>query len=361
MLKNKGFVGIFAGAIALAGGAGAGFAHAAQDVRTVALEALPGWAQDSLYSGLYLDIDKVMQAEQLSRFEAVEVQNRLRDAQDRNPGVAAQAAYEAALVEARARRFESGWRPSTFQQPGEFVAALDMDETLLMQWYAGGAQGFFDLRVMPDSVGKLLSGPYVKLTPGAEEFIKGLKANPRCKGVVVFSAKADAPAIDTVRKWTFAGGESARRYIDAVFTRNHLVMGKKTLLPSKDLRIIDPELKHVVLVDDNPARVMQPQALKAQPKFDADGYLKAKTTGDATTVAHYEAALGVTLKEIEESSESAQRSGRPFTQEFLPFSYSGERLYRNMLRVMKSRPAALEATRARPHLQEAAFVPANKP
>lgn len=329
----------------------------AAELKSVALEALPSWAQDSLYSGVYLDIDRVMETEKLSRFEAVEVQNRLRDAMDRNPSVIPQVAYDAALTEARAHRFESRWRPVTFQQPGEFVAALDMDETLLMQWYAGGAHGFYDMTVTPDSVGKLFSGPYVKFTPGAEEFIKGLKANPRCKGVVVFSAKADLPAIETVQKWQFSGGETARRYIDAVFTRNHLVLGKKTLLPSKDLRILDPEVKHVVLVDDNPGRVMQPQALKAQPKFDADAYLRARTTGDTVTTGHYEVALGVTLREINESSESAQRSGRPFTQELLPYSYSGERLYRNLVVVLKSRQAALEATRARPFLQEAAFVP----
>lgn len=52
---------------------------AAVDVEGVQLPEMPEWARDSLYSRTYLDIDKVMAAESVSRFEAVEIQNRLRD------------------------------------------------------------------------------------------------------------------------------------------------------------------------------------------------------------------------------------------------------------------------------------------
>jgi hypothetical protein len=319
------------------------------------LAPLPDWAQDTLYSGPYLDIEKTMQAEKLSRFEAVELQNRMRDRIDAKPGLEPQKAYDEALAEIRQGRFESGWKPLEFKEPGDFVVALDMDETLLMQWQspAGGS----DLTISADAVKALRSGTGVKFTPGAEAFLKGLRKIPHCKAVVAFSAKADAPALEIVQKWKFASGEPARNYIDAVFTRNHLVLGPKALLPSKDLRILDPELKHVVLVDDNPGRVMQTQLLLAEPKFDADAYARAGRDGNAEVRKHYETLLGSALEELQESSLAATRMKIPFSQAFLPYSYSGERIYLTHLRTGATRPKALEFTRLHPELQEAAFVP----
>src|SRR5258708_1266807 len=79
------------------------------------LEPLPTGAQDVLYSGIYLDVDRVMQDETLTRFEAVEVQNQMRTLiQDRS--LAADDAYAQALVKVRAHQYVSGWRPVTFSK-----------------------------------------------------------------------------------------------------------------------------------------------------------------------------------------------------------------------------------------------------
>ncbi len=129
-------------------------------------------------------------------------------------------------------------------------------------------------------------------------------------------------------------------------------------MPSKDLRIFDPELKHVVLVDDNPARVFQPLHLKAQPKFDADAYYEATQGKKTDLIAHYESALLTASSEIAETVEAAKSLKISFSQAFLPYSYAGERVFRNFSR-SSSRKNALAATRRNPSLQEAGFVPAN--
>ncbi len=333
---------------------------ASTSVSEIKLAPLPAWAQDSLYgNGIFFDIDALMQKESLTRFEAVELQNNVKDILDGDSNHDLQNAFDLALQSIKSKKFESHWSPVTFSKSSEYVAVLDMDETLLMQWYASGVNGFFDLNgLQPDFVGKLLSPSYVKFTPNAENFIKGLGADSSCKGIVIFSAKADAPAIDIVRNWKFADGAKVGPRLSAVFTRNHLVLAKKTLVPSKDLRIFDEKLQHVVMVDDNPARVMQLQALKAQPKFDADNYHKAIGSGDEKTKNHYESILSQTLSEIGESAKSAEILHIPFTQSFLPYSYSGERITRALTSSLKSAKNARDFTRLHPELQEAAFVPA---
>jgi hypothetical protein len=140
-----------------------------------------------------------------------------------------------------------------------------------------------------------------------------------------------------------------------IFTRNHLVLGPKTLVPSKDLRIFDPELKHVLLVDDNPGRVIQPQLLRAQPKFDADALNRAKQQGEARVSTHYESALKNAYLEIRETTLAAGRLKIPFGQAFIPYSYSGQRVYRSLQKTLNNDAQALETTRLNPELQEAAF------
>lgn len=325
----------------------------------VALEPLPGWARDSLYYGTWLDIDQVIAREKTSRLDAVEVQNRMRDRVVADSKIDLKQAYMESLAEVRAGKRESGFKPVTFAKAGEFVVVLDMDETLFQQWHASAQQGFCDLTgVLSDNggPGKLSTG-CIKFTPGVEKFILALKKNPLCKAVVVFSAKEDTPALDIISKWKFSDGSPALSHLDGVFTRNHLVVGKKVTIPSKDLRLFDPELKHVVLIDDNPARIFQPHQLLAFPKFDADQYLKSTKEKGSVVRRHYEAALATALAQIEETARAAEKLKIPFSQSLLPYSYAGTRVLANLERATGSHARALEATRLHPELQEAAFVP----
>lgn len=323
------------------------------------LEPLPSWARDSLYDENALDIDQVMKEENLSRFEAVEVQNYTRDL-IKYSGRDRETAYRTGLNYVRSKKYESGWQPIETWSVADYVAVLDLDETLLMQWYASGYEGNFDLKnLTPDFANGLRSPPYVKFTPGAESFIRKLKTDPHCRAVVVFSAKDDLAANEIINRWVLSDGKPARSLISAVFTRHHLVMGPKVTVPSKDLRIIDPELKHVVMVDDNPGRIFQPLVLLAQPKFDADQYNLASKSNDEDSVEirnHYESALDSAANDILETARAAERMAIPFAQAFLPHSYFGERVTKAMSRSTGSRSKALNMVRRHPFLQEAAFV-----
>ena len=140
-MKNFEFKLVFAGILVQV------FALASQaaSYEQVKLELLPKWARDSLYNPISLDIDQVVTLEKMTRLEAIEVQNQLRDAIDADAKANPSLAYAAAVKNVRLGKLESGWKPVVFKSPQEFIVALDMDETLLMQWYASGYAGNADL------------------------------------------------------------------------------------------------------------------------------------------------------------------------------------------------------------------------
>jgi hypothetical protein len=331
------------------------------ELKNYILMPLPEWSMDSLYEGFYLDVEPLMEYEKLSRLEVVEVQNRMRDLLVSDPNISILESYKQGLKEVREGKGESGWKPVAFKEPGDYVVAIDMDETLLVQWYASYKDGNADAKeVVLDEVHGFeedkLSAPAVKIAPGAEEFILRMKKNPHCKGVVIFSAKLDTAGLDVLSKWKFKDGKSAREHVDGVFLRNHLILETKALVPSKDLRLIDPELKHVVIVDDTPTRVMQHQNLWAHPKFDADVYKKALEGKNRDLTRHYEASFRLAGDDIEESARAAQGLKVTFAQAMLPYSYFGSRVFRSLERVTGSREKALKLTRLHPELQKAEFV-----
>ena len=333
------------------------------DLRELLMPPLPEWAKDGLDEGYYFNMDRLMKAEKLSRHDAIETQNWMREylAADQNISIAE--AYEKALLEVRAGHRQSGWKQVEFKHHGDFVLVTDMDETILKQWYGSGSSGFYDLKdVTPDQAvagsGELVtSSTYIKLTPGFERFIRRMKANPRCKGIAVFSGKRNIPTFEIMNRLRFSNGKAVMNHIDGVFGRSHMVIGRRVALPSKDMRIFDPELKHVVLVDDNPLKIFQPQILRAQPKFDADRYRTALNSKDKQAVSYYETLLDNAADEIEESSRAADKLGIPFSQAFLPYSYSGERVFRTLAKTLHSSKKALEITRLKPYLQDATFRP----
>src|SRR5207244_3025432 len=105
-----------------------------------------------------------------------------------------------------------------------------------------------------------------------------------------------------------------------------LVIGPKVLIPSKDLRIFDPDLKHVVLIDDNPGRVFQPKNLRSEPVFNGDIYLNPPQSADQKSdlVRYYDHLLNNVADDIEDSAKAARKMHIPFAQAFLPYSYWGE-------------------------------------
>ncbi len=330
-----------------------GCAHSPRSPQ-VALAPLPAWAMDFASDDLYLDIGKLTKTENLTRREAIETQAFYREALTRDPALDRTRTLQNALERVRTGETVSGWKPVVFNHPADFVLVLDLDETLLHQWYGSGKDGFFDLKgVHRDGTGYegVYSGTYVKFTPGAETFIRAMKKNPHCKSIVVFTGKVAPAARDILARW------SVRDAIDGIFSRDHLVVGDANATASKDLRIFDPKLEHVVLVDDNPGRVLQPKVLRAMPKFDADRYSLAMKNRNREILKHYETLFGPIEAEINESVSAAGRLRIPFSQAYLPYSYAGERVYRSLKARLKSEARALDGFRRNPELLSAAFVP----
>ena len=100
------------------------------------------------FGGFYLNIDKTMQKYKISRLSAHEIQNQMRDELESLSGsfsIFHQAPYlKQALKNAVynvtvLKNYESGFEPKPLNQ-GEFYIVLDLDETILTQWYQNGAK-----------------------------------------------------------------------------------------------------------------------------------------------------------------------------------------------------------------------------
>lgn len=311
------------------------------------LEPMPSWYTEGFTRGR-LDISKMMQAG-FTRLEAVEVQNQMKDLLEAMPEYMALekaglgdelfAHHDTLVLHALAtaikrvkqdKYFESGFKPQPLQ-PSDFYAVFDMDETLLTQWYVSGTKGpnYRDLDKLPkDSILRPnWTGPdYLSMTPGWEKTFLGLAATPGCKGVIVFSAKEDKAAhaiIDRLR----IQGKPLRSFLKGVFTRNYLVRdNNKAEKLSKDLRIIDESLEHVVLVDDNPARVFPSQVdnLREFPKYSPDAYYAARDKKDTASMHLIEQLMPTVLSEFKEAETYSAQHKIPFIKAFYPYSMGGQ-------------------------------------
>lgn len=255
---------------------------------------------DSGFGGTYLKIEKLMKDFDLSRFEAHEVQNQMRDELEINSGSFSkivqkpylEKAFSNALDAVKNRKsYQSGFKPVKFKA-GEFVVVLDMDETLLTHWYKKANQmgtkrkGSLFLTVRDsvvrsvdrktgDSLKKaslLLSSNTVQLRPDVVNFFDKVSKLEGFKGFVLYTAKEDKSAWDLYQVWKNSSPELFKNVL-GFFTRNYLLFNSSVKKPSKDLRIFDPSLQHVVLIDDNESRVLQKYLNFRIPKFNADGYL----------------------------------------------------------------------------------------
>ncbi len=309
----------------------------ASELQKMILEPMPDWYTERFTRG-HLNIEAMM-AHGLSRLQAVEIQNQMKDILSQDPeylsweeaGIAQQAfqrkdpkimhalqqAWYRVVVEGY---HESGFYPGPLNQ-GAFYAVFDMDETLLNQWYSSGEQGRFDLSSLtPDFILRpLVQGPrYVSMIPGWQEQLQRLLNDPACAGVFIFTAKADSAAHDIVDRLTL-GDKPLRSMLKGVFTRHHLTRSSEQVKLSKDLRIIDESLQHVVLVDDNPTRILPKQyaQLKAFPKYHADAYYQ-----DQKAAAMIRQYLPQATTEILEAADYARRHQVSFASAYFPYSYA---------------------------------------
>ena len=154
--------------------------------------------------------------------------------------------------------------------------------------------------------------------------------------VVLFTAKVDFMADPLFDRWTIeSDGEEVlvRDFVDGLFTNNHLVLqprGKgqpRALTATKDLRIIEEALTKTVIIDDNPARIMQFDNLRYLPKW----YPVEQGRGGPGVPENIYAAprpdrLLNCIDEIEESLQYAEAHNVTLAEAFLPYSYSGRHI-----------------------------------
>ncbi len=308
-------------------------------------DPMPEWYTEGFSRG-HLNIPMMLKAG-FSRLEAIEVQNQMKDLLEANPeylaleqaGLTAKMAkhrdtmYLKALEQAIKRvkvdkYFESGFQPVALK-PGDFYVAFDMDETLLTQWYEAGSKdpSRLDLKGLKrDMIYRpTVYGPdYVSMTPGWEKALVDLAATPGCKGILIFSAKEDAAAHAIIDKLKIQG-KPLRSFLKGVFTRNHLVRESKAEKLSKDLRVIDESLDHVVIVDDNPTRIFPSQQdnLREFPKYNPDAYYEAKARKNNQQLRMIEQLMPIVVTEIKEAAAFSQKNKVSFKHAFYPYSMGG--------------------------------------
>jgi hypothetical protein len=327
------------------------------ELARMTLPARPEWMDK--YAGSspderFFDIAALMQAHGLDRAMAVELQNHFRDLTRKDPHGDRGAQYAEALRRAKAGELEDGRDPARLAK-APFIVVFDLDETLYDQSIADPAvaKACHDLEVPVAGKDPRL----VRLTPGWAEAIHRIDALGG--EVVLFSANTDDVTWANANAWMLDGVPIHQHPAVAAFmTNSHLVLqpkqaGQPVVEPSKDLRIVDPELTRAIIVDDNPLRLFQFRNVRVFKKFQADVYCVTK---DASAKRAYERALAEVVDEIEESVRyTRSHPGVTFAQAYLPYTTLG-RLAVGWLRgAGRSDAKAIADLRAHPELADEKF------
>lgn len=296
---------------------------------------LPDWtdryAATNVGDMRFLNISKVMARYGLTRLEAVELQNAWRDHSRRDPDGSPDAWLDAALAEIRAGKLESGLDSASLDA-APFIVVLDLDETLYDQYYAQRA-ACHDVYV-PAAADEGASEAWLKLAPGWERLVRSVVE--RGGLVILFSANLDDLVARNLAVWSLDGQPLAGHpAIAGVLTNSHLVLQEKTegpgaenprrghpvVEPAKDLRVFDESLRRVIIVDDNPKRIIQLDRTRLVEKFDAEVFCST-APGDPIHDARLR-SLDLVTDEIIESVEAMHALGLDFATAYLPYTMMG--------------------------------------
>jgi hypothetical protein len=327
----------------------------AAELAAMTLPGRPAWMDK--YAGSspderFFDIAALMRTHGLDRAQAVELQNHFRDLTRAEPRGDRGAQYAEALRRAKAGEFEDR-RDVERLANAPFIVVFDLDETLYDQGYddAAVARACHDLAIASGDDTR-----YIKLTPGWSDAIKKISALGGA--VVLFSANVDDRTYANARAWMLDGVPIHEHSLIAGFlTNSHLVLqpkqaGSPVVEPSKDLRILDPDLTRAIIVDDNPLRLFQFRNTRVFKKFEADAYC---TTKDAAAKQAFDRALAVVVSEIEDSLRYMKaHPGVTFAQAYLPYTTLGQHAVRWLVTgTRRSEAKAIAHLRAHPELADA--------
>lgn len=317
----------------------------------------PEWVDKYLHSDpqadiRYFRIKKLMADFNLSRLQAIEVQNHYRDLTRQK--VAPSQAFTAALAAVRAGRMGSGVDLAKLQA-APFIVVFDLDETLYQRspTYHSGAQGplWRDFTI-PTETGD----SYIKLRPGWEQALRRIRALGGM--VILFTASPDMIAEAVVNSWR-SGDTPILALVDGLLSKSHLILQEKSdgdpvVLPSKDLRAFDEKLERVIIIDDNPKLIFQHHRQRLVKKFQADPYLQAKLGGRGLA-APFEQALPAVVQEIEESLQYSRDHHIPFAPAYLPYTLLGSVMMEALIQSGMAAAAARTYLRQNPALVDERF------
>lgn len=329
----------------------------ATDLSEVILEPIPEWV--NLRHFKYhqpFNIRLLASKEHLTLREAVEVQNHYYDMlDDKNNQDSHAKKFTQALnrVKGSRHKYEDVWNGDVIAR-AKFIVVFDLDDTLLCQYYKIGNKGpeYWDL--------KLDSAKYnlIKFTPNWQQAISRIKELGGA--VVFFTAKRDSRAQLIWEKWIFTKNIHISKVIDGFLTKNHLTLvpGKKyergRAFPMKDLKIIDPSLQRVILIDDSPSKTYQPLNVRFFHKYNPDIHLADNTPSEIKTF--YENLLPEVVSEIEETLKYMNtHSHITFVQAYRPYSLMGRVTLNSMIESGLPKSKAMKIIREMPTLIEDRF------
>ncbi|MCB9749071.1 MAG: hypothetical protein H6713_03590 [Myxococcales bacterium] len=329
------------------------------DALALSLPLLPAWSLK--YVGTpsadtpRLDIDAVIARHGLRRDQAVELQNHFFDLRRAAPTAEPQSQFDAALQRAREDRFEDR-RDLKSLREREFIVVFDLDDTLYDQYRASA--DCHDLVVEPPG-----GAPrYIKFAPGWDAAIRQI--HKLGGAVALFSANLDDNVLQNTGAWRL-DNTPLRDHpsVAGVLSNSHLVQqsaapliqGDKRRAPimeaSKDLRIFDPTLTRVIIVDDNPIRLFQFRNTRVTKKFHADRYCQ----GDAQERAAHDQVLPTVVRELEESITYARANKVDFATAYLPYSALGQLTARALIDGGLAPADAIDRIRRQPELVEDSY------
>lgn len=342
--------------VGLLGLAGSGCGSPPLDALSV--PPLPGWTDR--YVGpngpqRFFNISGVMAAEDLTRLQAVELQNHFRDLV--RGGQSEAAAYREARGRVKAGRFESGLDPAALKA-AHFIVVWDLDETLYDQYHTPKECADLQFEGPPKRAGEAPRAKRILLAPGWRTAFERIK---KAGGLsVLFSANLDAPTQLNLAHWKVDGTPLLESGLVAgLMTNSYLVQqdkregagaknprrGAPVVEPSKDLRPFDETLAKVVIIDDNPSRIFQLRNARSIPKLRADRYCVAGSEERASFVE----TLQIVVDEVLQASELAQSQEISFAQAWLPYSILGQVKVRHLMESRGwSAKTAAEWVRAHP-------------
>ena len=315
------------------------------ELNDITLKGIPEWAGQRRFSGerYPFDIRLLAKKESLSLREAVEVQNHYLDmVDDTANSKALEEKFQLALsrVKSGENVYENVWNGEKIDRAA-FIVVFDLDDTLFSQYYTCGNQGekYRDIKLQDTclnpayKLGSRSCGNCIKFAPGWKECIQEIKAHGGA--VIFFTAKRDSRAQQIFSRWFLDPQTPISAVVDGFLTKNHLTLvpaaGKNPgqLHVMKDLQLIDPSLRRIIIVDDSPGHTYQPVNVRPVQRFLPDSYLADGTPPEL--IKMYENTLKEVAVEVVESIGFAEKNKVTFADAYRPYSLIGRYALFNLM------------------------------